>query len=99
LPAHTQAVTSLVFSRDGSLLVSGSQDRSVRLWGRSGASFVELFRLDKLPGPVRSVRLSDDKRRLAVLLEQERGVRIWKLDELNDRFAQLRARVDELPGE
>jgi hypothetical protein len=55
-----------------------------------------LFRLDKLPGRVKAVRLSDDKCRLAVLLENERGVRIWKLDELNARFRDLNAAVAEL---
>jgi hypothetical protein len=96
LPAHSAGVRTVLFSRDGKLLLSGSQDRSVRLWGRSGASFVELFRIDKLPGPVKAVRLSDDKFRLAVLLEDERGVRIWKLDQLNQRFRKQNAAVAEL---
>jgi WD40 repeat protein len=34
--AHDQAVCSLAFSRDGSTLATGSLDRTIKLWNRSG---------------------------------------------------------------
>ncbi len=33
---------------------------------------------------------------LAVLIEGERSVRLWKLDELNERFRTLNAAIAEL---
>lgn len=94
--AHSQSIRALDFSDDGTLLVSGSQDRSIRLWRRSREGLVELFRYDNLPLPVRALSLSPDKSQMAVLLHRARGVRIWKLGELNATFQSLGVEVAEL---
>jgi hypothetical protein len=39
--------------------------------------------------PVRSLAFAADGAALAVLLERERAVRVWRLDRLRQRFAQL----------
>jgi WD40 repeat protein len=80
LPAHTDVVTSLAFAGD-TLLVSGSRDRTVRLteWDRRVAR--DLFTL-RLEGSVVQVCFTPDNKCLAVLLHEERAVRLWRLERL-----------------
>lgn len=68
LPGHTAAVTQLVFSRDGKMLVSGSDDGFVILWDvRDPAAPARLGRpLGDGGSRVRSLALSPDGRILVV---------------------------------
>ena len=63
LEGHTRSVESIVFSRSGKLLATGSTDRVVRIWRRVCESLS--LALTELPGPVKSVRLDDGGETLA----------------------------------
>jgi WD40 repeat protein/serine/threonine protein kinase len=59
---HTSGVTSAVFSADGGTIVSGSWDKSVRVWDASSGR--ELFKLPGHTNSVRSVAFSPDGQRI-----------------------------------
>ncbi len=64
LSGHTDSVNSVAFSRDGSLIVSGSWDKTLRLWdGHSGARIGVPFRGHE--GQVFTVDFSPDGTRIA----------------------------------
>jgi WD40 repeat protein len=84
--AHRDAVTAVAFA--GSLLASGSRDRTVRLWRCDGGRLDEVLTLP-MPGPVRGLAFHPDGVRLFVLLERERAVRVWHLDGLRTRLEAL----------
>jgi len=44
LTGHTDSVTSVAFSPDGSLMASGSRDRTIRLWRVSDGALVRTLR-------------------------------------------------------
>ncbi|HZY83569.1 MAG TPA: hypothetical protein VFE78_01950, partial [Gemmataceae bacterium] len=83
---HGDSVEAVAFA--GARLASGSRDRTVKLWdcGPAGMSEYLTFRT---AAPVRSLAFAADGAALAVLLERERAVRVWHLDRLRERFAQL----------
>ena len=58
LSGHTKSVTSLSFSLDGSLLVSGSRDETIKLWDTQTGGVVKTFRTGATP--VFSVSISPD---------------------------------------
>ena len=87
-PAHTDSVETVAFHPDGRLLATASWDRSIRLWRRDGEKFEELLRLPA-PGPVVQAGFSPDGTKLAMLVHNERAVRLWHLDRLFERFKQL----------
>jgi hypothetical protein len=70
------------------LLASGSRDRTVKLWQVDGGSLTELLTLPQ-PAGVRWLAFHPDGVRLFVLLERERAVRVWHLDELRRELARL----------
>jgi|GEM_PF-3102210 len=57
MKGHGGPVTSVAFSRDGKQMLSGSSDKSVRLWDINGAQLKVLIGHD---GPVVSVQFSPD---------------------------------------
>ena len=76
-------MTGVVFLGDS--VVSGSRDGTVRLWRLDGTPLWTL----SLPGPVRRIALSPDGTQLAVAVQGERAVRLWRLDRLVRRLEGL----------
>src|SRR5215831_17916417 len=74
LEGHTDRVLSVAFSSDGKRAVSGSQDRTVRLWNVGNAK--ELCRLEGHSSLVRSVCLSADGS-LVLSGSYDGTVRLW----------------------
>jgi len=63
LQGHANSVASLAFSPDGSLLASGSQDSTLRLW--STTDWTEVARMEGFKGSISSLAFSPDGRYLA----------------------------------
>ena len=78
LEEHTDSVTSVSFSRDGTILASGSYDRTVKLWNvATGANFADLR-----PGAiVTSVSLSSDG---VVAAASSLTVKLWDVGTQQD---------------
>src|SRR5438067_6436746 len=74
LEGHTDRVLSVAFSSDGKRALSGSQDRTVRLWNVGSGK--ELCRLEGHTLLVRSVCLSADGS-LALSGSYDGTVRLW----------------------
>lgn len=66
LKDHVDSVNSICFSRDGALLASASDDRTIRIWNMNTSTLPELtVTLRGHEGAVNSVSFSPDSRRLA----------------------------------
>jgi WD40 repeat protein len=89
LLTQRDSVESIALSSDGQLLATASKDRVVRLWQREGTTFQEILTLRSPTGPVVEMQFSPDGRSLALLVSKERAVRIWHIDRLRTRFAQM----------
>ncbi|KAF7334736.1 WD-REPEATS-REGION domain-containing protein [Mycena sanguinolenta] len=75
LEGHTGAVTSVAFSQDKKYIVSGSNDKTMRLWdAESGASLGKP--LEGHTSGVRSVAFSPDGKHI-VSGSQDKTVRLW----------------------
>jgi WD40 repeat protein/tRNA A-37 threonylcarbamoyl transferase component Bud32 len=90
LPPHAQSVEAIDFSRDGTLLVTGSLDQTVRLWKKTGTGFELLLALKAPSGRISSVRLSPDQSMLALVTEPDRAVRLWHLNRLRKQLDLLK---------
>jgi WD40 repeat protein len=74
LGGHQDAVRTVVFSPDGKLVASGSQDRTVRIWDPTTGN--ELGRLEGHRGAIRQVEFSADGRELLSTSEDGTAL-IW----------------------
>jgi hypothetical protein len=74
LEGHTGAVVSATFSADGKQVLSGGDDRALRLWDRAGGKEVRVFTGHE--GFVKSVALSPDGKQ-ALSGATDATVRLW----------------------
>jgi hypothetical protein len=85
--AHAEEVVAVRSAANG-LWASGGRDGTVRLWRIEAGSLHELFAL-RQAGPVRDLAFHADGVRLFVLLDGERGVRVFHLDRLRASLTAL----------
>jgi WD40 repeat protein len=92
LAAHHDSVDQVAVQRD-SLIISASADLHVRFARIDGETLFSL----KLPRPVKLMRLTPEGKNLLLLLREERALRVWHLDRLEQAFEQLGAGVRLVP--
>jgi WD40 repeat protein len=78
LKGHGNAVFSVEFSPDGSLLASGSVDKTIKVWS---ASTGQLLRTMEHPDFVYDATFSPDGRILASA-SMDKKIRLWRIDDL-----------------
>ncbi len=84
LSPHQARVTALAFAGN-TMLASGSRDRTIRLWRDNGAAILTL----KTSGPVKQLAFTPDGSTLLYLIENETAIRLWHLDQIHERIAEL----------
>ena len=79
LKGHSEYVSSVAWNKDGTLLASGSEDKTVKIWDMSSGSPVEKCTLEGHSGGVRSVAWSPDGKTLASG-SNDQTVRLWDVE-------------------
>ena len=83
LKGHTELVTSVAYSPDGSTLTSGSDDWTIRLWNVENRKHIKT--LEGHTGPVNSVAYSPNGKTLAS--GSDDGIRLWNVE--NWQYKQI----------
>jgi WD40 repeat protein/tRNA A-37 threonylcarbamoyl transferase component Bud32 len=76
LKGHTQRITSLAFSADGTTLISASRDQTLRIWDAAQAR--PIVTLTGHTAPVNAVAISADGK-LAASASDDRTVKLWDI--------------------
>jgi WD40 repeat protein len=99
IPAHKDAIDAVACHPTTGMVATASRDKTVALWRVDGPTAAELVRIPSPSGrPVLSVRFSPDGRFLGMLVQNERGVRLWDLARLRERLAELGLDWEPGPG-
>jgi WD40 repeat protein len=79
LAEHRDRVTSIAISPDGQILVSGSVDRTIKIWDLATGKLIRT--LDRHTGEVASVAVSPDGQYLAIgsHVHPQSNVKVWHL--------------------
>ena len=104
LRGHEAPVTALIFSPDGSRLLTGSEDKTAALWDVEAGQLLAVYRGHG--GSVNLLAYSPDGKRVATSTESETMARVWPVDIVpafekrkpRELTAAERVRF-ELPGE
>jgi WD40 repeat protein len=75
LPGHSAAVTGVAFSADGSKLISGSQDKTCRLWNLAESKEIGIL---ETPSPVNAVAFVGEEK-LVATGGADNQLRTWNL--------------------
>ncbi|MFO0878416.1 MAG: WD40 repeat domain-containing serine/threonine-protein kinase [Gemmataceae bacterium] len=86
-PSEPEGMQSLAWGSN-SLVACGYRGGTIVVYQRKGETLVELFRLSH-QRLLRRIQFSSDGTRLVVLLDGERGIRVWHLGRLRERFDSL----------
>ena len=84
LEGHTQQILSIDTSKDGQWILTGSADRTARLWNWAGKLFYT-FEVHK--GSVDEVKFSPDSQLIATTSRGDKTVQIWTLE--GENFEEL----------
>ncbi len=83
-------VTALALNGAGDLLAVGSRAGVVTLWRRQHDEFQPLLTLPAYQAPIQTLRLSANGRTLALLVQGEHAVRLWRFDQLNEELGKMK---------
>jgi WD40 repeat protein len=86
--AHPGGVAAVAMNAER-LLVTGGKDRTVKIWRRVGYGFEPILTVAGLSSPVQGVEFDPTGTRLLVVLAGEHAVRVWDLNALRTRAADL----------
>src|SRR2546423_369403 len=75
LEGHTDGVCAVVFSPDGKLMASASDDSTVRLWDTTTGAALQTF--EGHTDDVNAVAFSPDGKLLALVSDDGSKVRLW----------------------
>ncbi|KCV68450.1 hypothetical protein H696_04744 [Fonticula alba] len=76
---HTGSITGLSFSPTGSLLISGSKDRTIRFWDLRSGRCVKVLKDPRILGEITSVSLGGPGSLNLAALSRDGIIRIWDL--------------------
>jgi WD40 repeat protein len=77
LEGHSKEVTSVAFSEDGQIIVSGSQDHTIRIWDVN--SGLEIRKLEGHSGPVNSVAFSSEDIHILASGSDDCTIKLWNI--------------------
>jgi WD40 repeat protein len=87
---HTESVDGLAIDSAGQFLITCSKENRVHIYTLAGHQPTLYATLTMPTGPVRGLSFHPDGKRFALIAGPESAVRVWHLDKLQTRLAELR---------